>query len=47
MEFQSTHPRGVRPRIQQKAEYHDAKVTLLRKITKKYILKVHKGYREA
>ena len=44
-EFQSTHPRGVRLRIQQKAEYHDAKVIFLRETTKLKILKVHKGYR--
>ena len=28
--FQSTHPRGVRLYIQQKAEYHNAKVVFLR-----------------
>ena len=29
--FQSTHPRGVRLPIQQKAEYHVAKICILRK----------------
>lgn len=38
-EFQSTHPHGVRPRIQQKAEYHIAKVYNLRRKTKIIILK--------
>ena len=33
-EFQSTHPYRVWPHIQQKAEYHDAKIDILRKTTK-------------
>ena len=37
--FQSTHPHGVRPHIQQKAEYHIAKVYNLRRKTKRIILK--------
>ena len=32
--FQSTHPYRVWPHIQQKAEYHDAKIDILRKTTK-------------
>ena len=42
-EFQSTHPHGVRLHIQQKVEYHDAKVCFLRELTKNNLLKVHKG----
>ena len=41
--FQSTHPRGVRRRIQQKAEYHTAKIQFLREIEKLYVLKVNKA----
>ena len=37
--FQSTHPHGVRRHIQQKAEYHIAKVYNLRRKTKRIILK--------
>ena len=37
--FQSTHPYGVRLHIQQKAEYHIAKVYNLRRKTKRIILK--------
>ena len=37
--FQSTHPHGVRLHIQQKAEYHIAKVYNLRRKTKRIILK--------
>ena len=37
--FQSTHPHGVRRRIQQKAEYHATKVYNLRERTKRIILK--------
>ena len=33
-QFQSTHPYRVWPHIQQKAEYHDAKIDILRKTTK-------------
>ena len=36
--FQSTHPHGVRLHIQQKAEYHIAKVYNLRRKTKRIIL---------
>lgn len=32
--FQSTHPRGVRPHIQQMSEYHITKVHYLRIICK-------------
>ena len=39
MKFQSTHPHGVRLHIQQKAEYHIAKVYNLRRKTKRIILK--------
>lgn len=39
IKFQSTHPHGVRPHIQQKAEYHIAKVYNLRRKTKRIILK--------
>ena len=34
-EFQSTHPHGVRLHIQQKVEYHDAKVCFFARIDKK------------
>ena len=41
-EFQSTHPRRVRQHIQQKTEYQDAKIIVLRKTAKQLCIKYHK-----